>query len=353
MVEFGDASHDNIRKRARKLLFISWAKHCSRSDSIAGRLGGTSLMIYSSLWGSRYSTVLFKYLTQSLRTARVLLRYKPRTVLVMTPPVVACIPVWLYAKLTGAQYAIDAHSGAFLDRRWMSILFVHKFFSRHAKVTLVTSTFLANMVTAWGAKTQIVSDVPVCFPEPRLVKRNGHVTMTFVSTFTGDEPLENFLVAAGRAPDVQFYVTGRLEDAEPEVLKKAPGNVSFTDFLSDSDYVGLLMSSDAVICLTTEDHTMQRGAYEAVYLGKPVITSDFEILRKSFPSGSVHVTGTPEDIARGICEMKGDLRRYQREVAHLRTDKLECWRVVENTLRTLFGQKGTEASLDHIGTGQL
>src|SRR5262249_7896616 len=147
---------------------ISWAENCSRSDSIAKRLGGQSYLIYSPFWGSRYSTVAFKYLSQSLKTLKVLFRERPRTVLVMTPPVIACISVWIYSKLTGAQYAIDAHSGAFVDKRWKSTLFLHRFFSRHAAVTLVTGEFLANIIRGWGGNAKIVRDVPVCFAEPRL-----------------------------------------------------------------------------------------------------------------------------------------------------------------------------------------
>src|SRR5262245_50070784 len=83
----------------RKLLFISWAENCARSDSIARRLGGKSYLVYSPFWGSRYSTILFKYSSQSVKTLRILLRERPQVVLVMTPPVVACIVVWLYSKL--------------------------------------------------------------------------------------------------------------------------------------------------------------------------------------------------------------------------------------------------------------
>ncbi len=36
------------------LVFISWAPFCSRSDSIAARLGGRSYMVYSPEYGSRY-----------------------------------------------------------------------------------------------------------------------------------------------------------------------------------------------------------------------------------------------------------------------------------------------------------
>jgi glycosyltransferase involved in cell wall biosynthesis len=336
------------------LLFISWSQNCSRSDSIAERLGGKSFMIYSPVWGSRYSTVVFKYLSQTIKTLKILFRYRPRTVLVMTPPVIACVPVWLYAKLTGAQYGIDAHSGAFLDRRWTSTLFVHQFFSYHSVVTMVTSPFLSEIVQRCRGNTIIVSDVPICFAEPRQIELKGMVNMTFISTFTRDEPLEAFLSAASQVPDVQFYVTGRLGDANSKTLKQAPENVTFTDFLNNSDYVGLLAASDAVICLTTEDHTMQRGAYEAVYLGKPVITSKFDILRMSFPKGTVHVENNSKDIAEGIREMRDNLDRYRREVEQLRSEKLERWRQVETELNGLFGRAHDEVySEEHPGTAEL
>jgi glycosyltransferase involved in cell wall biosynthesis len=335
-------------RRRTDLVFISWGENCSRSDSIAERLGGKSFMIYSPFWGSRYSTVAFKYLSQTIKTLKILFQHRPQAVLIMTPPVIACVPVWLYAKLTGAQYAIDAHSGAFLDRRWTATLFIHKFFSRQAAVTLVTSRFLAQILLAWRGKTKIVSDVPICFAEPRHMKLKGNVNMTFISTFTRDEPLEAFLRAASQVGDVQFYVTGRLKDANPTLMERAPKNVIFTDFLSNSDYVGLLAASDAVICLTTEDHTMQRGAYEAVYLGKPVITSNFDILRESFPNGTVHVDNTPNDIAEGIRLMRDNLDRYRREVEQLRRQKLERWRQVEKDLNRIFGRTHGETGVGEV-----
>jgi glycosyltransferase involved in cell wall biosynthesis len=319
------------------LVFVSWSEDCSRSDSIAQRLGGKSFMVYSSFWGSRYSTVLFKYLSQSLKTLQLLFRHRPKIVFVMTPPVIACLPVWLYSKISGAKYCIDAHSGAFLDTRWTRLLFIHRFFSRQAAATLVTSEFLAGIVNQWKTRAVIVPDVPVCFAPPSSMKLKGKCNMVFVSTFTRDEPLEEFLRAAASIPDVQFYVTGRLKDADPAQLKQAPANVLFTDFLSKSDYTGLLLASDAVMCLTTEDHTMQRGAYEAVYLGKPVITSAFEILHTAFPKGTVHVGSTSKEIAQGIRRMKEGFSQYSSEVQELRSEKVARWRRVESQLTTLLG----------------
>jgi glycosyltransferase involved in cell wall biosynthesis len=336
----------------KEVVFITWAENCSRSDSIAARLGGASFMIYSPFWGSHYVTVVFKYLSQSLKTLKVLFRHKPGIVLVMSPPVIACLPVWLYTKLTGARYVIDAHSGAFIDKRWMWALFIHKFFSRRAAATLITNEFLENIVRRWCANAKIVSDVPICFAQPRSVELSNESNMTFVSTFTRDEPLETFLTAAGLVPTVHFYVTGPKKYADPEVLKRAPENVTFTDFLNDSDYVGLLIASDAVISLTTADHTMQRGAYEAIYLGKPVITSDFPLLRKSFHRGAVHVKNTPEAIAAGVTTMKMNLAKLQGEAGQLRLEKLKRWDAVEEEFNRFLGRKSKDIASSPQPTAQ-
>jgi hypothetical protein len=96
------------------------------------------------------------------------------------------------------------------------------------------------------------------------------------------------------------------------------------------------MASDAVICLTTADHTMQRGAYEAIYLGRPVITSNFEILRQAFSKGTVFVGNSPDEMAEGIRRMRTELDRYQREAQMLKVEKLDRWRVVEGGLRNLL-----------------
>jgi glycosyltransferase involved in cell wall biosynthesis len=322
------------------MVFISWAPFCSRSDSIASRLGGQSFMVYSPEFGSNYVTVFFKYLLQTLKTLRILFRERPKMVYVMTPPVSACVPAWIYSRLTGGSFVIDAHTGAFLDPRWKPLLFLHNWFSRAARTTIVTNEYMQGIVRNWAASATIVRDVPVCFVAPTQVKLEGGWNMTFVSTFTRDEPIELFFRAAALVPEVRFHVTGDYRRAHPRVLGAKPGNVRLTGFLPDMDYAGLLLASDAVISLTTLDHTMQRGAYEAVYLGKPVITSNFDLLRRHFYKGAVHVDNTIDDIAAGIRRMRDNLSRLRAEAEDLRRERLAEWILVEGDLRRMHTVKG-------------
>ena len=328
------------KKQRNSIVFVSWAPFCSRSDSIARHLQGQSFMIYAAFWGSHYSTILFKYLTQMIRTLWILARERPAAILVMSPPVLACVPVWLYTIFTRVRFVIDAHTAAFVDPRWTRVMFLHRFFSRRAAATIVTNSHLGNIVQGWGARATIVTDVPVYFAEPETVVLNGLVKMTLVSTFTKDEPLELFFKAAAAVPEVHFYVTGSYRKVDPILLQNKPSNVELTGFLPDAKYVGLLLSSDAIISLTTLDHTMQRGAYEAVYLGKPVITSNFKVLRESFSRGTIHVDNSEESIANGVRQMKNNLEQYQEEVLQLRSEKLRQWERRKIELREiLFSRK--------------
>ena len=55
-----------------RITYISWADACSRSDHTARELGGRSHMVYLPQLGSRPATILFKYIGQWFRNARIL-----------------------------------------------------------------------------------------------------------------------------------------------------------------------------------------------------------------------------------------------------------------------------------------
>jgi hypothetical protein len=119
--------------------------------------------------------------------------------------------------------------------------------------------------------------------------------------------------AARRLPDVVFYVTGNPNNAAPQLLAKKPHNCHLTGYLPYGQYIGLLRGSGAVIDLTTRNHTLLMGAFEAISLGTPLIVSNWPILKSYFSKGTVWVPNTVEGVAEGV-------RRAQREQAALRRD---------------------------------
>lgn len=280
----------------------------------------------------------YKYPLQFLRTVRLLRRRRPRLVFVQSPPNLAVATVAAYCALTGARYVIDAHSAALLSPLWTRPRWLNRLLFRQAAATIVTGEHFARTLEADGARAVVLRDVPTDFvksPQPDL-SEGFHVMV--VNTFSSDEPLDSVMEAAKTLSEVTFHVTGRTESAPPSVTSGAPPNVSFTGFLPDDAYYGLMDRADIVMCLTTRPHTMQRGACEALSMGRPIITSDSELLRAYFDRGTIHVDNSPSSILSAVEAMRADHPRYTREIGELRRSQVEQWRQARQRLAEVLGE---------------
>jgi glycosyltransferase involved in cell wall biosynthesis len=310
---------------APRVTYISWAENCSRSDHTARELGGRSHMVYEARFGSRASTILLKYWLQGRRTARILRDEQPGAVFVMTPPLVAALPAFWYAWRRGKQVVLDAHSAAFMHPRWRWLQWLQRWMCRRAATTLVHNDHIASLVTEAGGHATLVPDVPVIFEPRDRFPRPAGFTVAVVCSFNYDEPLPAIIDAAVELPDVRFFVTGNPRHLDQALKARMPANMTLTGFLSTEAYGGLIADADAVLTLTTRDHTMLRGAYEAIYQGTPVIVSDWPLLREAFPVGAVHVTNAPGPIAAAVRAIRGESARFRAGAADLRREKLARW----------------------------
>ena len=289
-------------------------------------------MVYLSSLGSRASTVVVKYLGQWIRTSRILAEERPDVAFVMTPPVVAALPAFWYAWRHGKKVALDAHSAAFLHPRWRHFQWLQNALCRRAVTTLVHVEHIGRIVREAGGHATLVPDVPVTFPAKEPFIRPTGFVVAVVCSFNADEPLEAILDAARMTPDVQFMMTGNPRLFPARLAASMPTNTTLTGFLSIPAYGALISGVDAVMVLTTRDHTMLRGAYEAIYQGTPIIVSNWPILRAAFPEGSAHVDNTPTQISLAVRRIQTDLELYRNGAARLRDSKLRNWNGVRRTI---------------------
>lgn len=324
-----------------RITYISWAAHCSRSDHTARELGGTSHLVYWESLGSRPLTVWLKYLGQAVRTWRILAADRPAAVFVMTPPVFAPLVAWAYCATHRCRLVIDAHTAAFLHPRWRHFQGLQFWLARRATTTIVHNDHLREIIERHGGHATVVADIPVRFDAAGEYPLAPGFNVAVVCSFNPDEPTAVMLEAASRLPDVQFHVTGNPKALDPRLARSLPGNVRLTGFLSDAAYGTLVSTADAVMTLTTRDHTMLRGAWEAVYQATPVIISNWPILRQSFDEGAVHVDNSPDDIVRAVNELRQHPQRYREGALRLRARKKQRW---ESTREALLARiSGTPA----------
>ncbi len=309
-------------EQSTKKVFISWAKTMPRTKGIATALRAHDYYI-ERLKGSMSPLLPLRYALQARETISILRHERPQVILASNPPIFLPLIACLVARKLNAAFVMDSHTGAF-DGRWAYFLPVHRFLSRCAAATIVTNEPLRAQVASWGAPAFILEDrVPDLLIKP--VPQNQHFSVAMVSSFAKDEPLDAVLAAAAGLPDYRFFVTGRATAHMAGMVASAPDNVTFTGFLPRSEYVDLLNRADAVMVLVKRDLTLLCGAYEAVAVEKPLITSDWPVLRNYFSHGALYVDNSPRSIREAVVEAAGKARQLTQEIRSLKHTLRRNW----------------------------
>ncbi len=315
---------------------IAWAPYSRRSEVFARELNAPLHCIhYLKFQAPPYAP--FKYILQTARTLQTLFKQRPGVVFVQNPPFVSGLAVSLYCRAAGARYVLDHHSAAFAPI-WNWAQPIQKRLARQAAANIVTNQHWADIIRSWKAPALVMGDPFADLPPgEQFPVASGSTTLAFIQTFAPDEPLDAVLEAAAGLPDVHLYVTGDTSRKPTSFFEGKPGNVTYTGFLPDSQYTGLLRAVDAILVLTTRDHTLQLGGCEAVSAGRPLIVSDWPFLRQFFSKGAVYVENSPESICQGICEMQRRKAQLRHEIVALRAEARQEWQARLAELKALAG----------------
>jgi glycosyltransferase involved in cell wall biosynthesis len=306
-------------------MLIAWAPYSRRSEMFSKILGGRLHCIHYLRFQSPLHAPL-KYVLQAIRTLQVLFAERPQVVHVQNPPFVCGLVVYAYSRIRGTRFVFDHHSAAFAQT-WRWALPIQRFLARRAITNIVTNTHWADIVSAWGAHALVMGDPFLELPpgEPFAVQSGFNVA--FIGTFAPDEPLDAVVEAARQLPQVHIYITGNASRKPKSFFDGLPVNVTCTGFLPDAQYIGLLNAVDAVMVLTTRNHTLQLGGCEAVSAGQPLITSDWPYLQSFFPDGTIHVANTPEGIRTGVLMAQKEHGRLKEEMVRFREVGRQQWNI--------------------------
>ncbi len=276
-----------------------------------------------------------RYPKSIVRTLRLLARERPKTLVVQNPSMILATLAVLWGCVTDTFVVVDRHTTFLLNRKypltpWL-VLFrtLNRFTLRFADVTVVTNNYLADLVKASGGTPYVLPDklpsLSGCRDDPYPVEHEGR-NVLLISSFAPDEPIEEVFGGLSLMSDqhVHVYVSGSLKNAPGELREKAPANVTFTDYLPDADFNRLLCTVDVVAVLTTADHTMLCGCYEAVAAGRPLVTSDKKVLREYF-KGAFFVDNTPAAIADVLARPDPELDACRTRMASLKTEIERSW----------------------------
>jgi hypothetical protein len=313
-----------------KALFLVWgAPHGSqRSELIAKSLGMDLKHIYIIARQGRF-VAAFKYVYQFFATLVFLVGKRYRLIIIQDPPIFAALPVYLYSLVTSTWFVIDAHTPPLLSPIWAWTLPLHRFLSRRAITTVVTNDYLKKLVEMWNANSFVLEDPPIdiqVLDLPALVPDALNVVM--VSSASPDEPVQEVLQAARGLPSVHFHITGDYARLRPRVLENVRDG-----------FFPLLAAADVIMDLCVEEYQFLSGANEALWLGKPLITSTGPVLEQYFCQGTIHINSTPEEIQQAVKDIRDHLAEFQTEMQALQDIRRPEWWSKADNLVQLIQQK--------------
>ncbi|MHB1889362.1 MAG: glycosyltransferase [Acidimicrobiales bacterium] len=312
----GGHHHGHRREARPEVAFISWGAVGGRAIEIAGVLGGEARCFFAPGPEPRPSAPV-RYVLSAIGTAAYLIRRRPRSLIITTPPIVAGLMALCWCRLARVPLVVDAHPGAFGaqgDRVSERLGWLHRRVVARAGLTLVAAPAWQRMVECWGGRALVFHEAPSGWEGARPPSRSAagdRLKVLYVGRFARDEPIEAVIDAARCVPDCDVLVTGE-RSACPDSLRDAlPPNVRFVGFLEAGAYRRAVLESDGVLALTTEESSVMRAACEAIFACRPLVCSDWPIARELFPY-ALHVRNDAEAIAAGL----GRLARRYDEAAH-------------------------------------
>lgn len=345
-----------LPSRGIKAVYLIWgAPYGSHRSRLMGEQLGTDVYyVYATPKQGCYIAP-FKYFLQTIMTSALLLRHPYQLIFVQDPPIFAVLPVYFCCLFSKARFIIDSHTDALQASWWRWTLPLHRYLERRAITTVVTNDQLRETIEGWGAHSLTLEDPPAEFRISKSITLpKSTLNLVMVSTADYDEPIREVVEAARRLQDIDFYITGNFAHSRHHqgVVESAPQNVHFTGYLHE-DYFALLDAADVIMCLTTEDNTFLSGNNEALWLGKPLITSDWPLLRRYFSRGTIHVDNSVEQIYQSVLQVHKHLSEYQEEMVLLQAERRRGWWARVDQLLNLIQNSGPAGSARLAGHGKV
>lgn len=319
----------------KKTVFLVWASYHRRSELLAEHFGAKIFYITYGKRGNVIDTIA-KYPLQALFTWRILSVEKPDLIFVQNPPIFCAMVAYLFGLCYGSKYIIDSHTGAFLTPLWRKFLWLNRWLSRRALMTIVHNKSQEITISNWKCPYCVIGFIPGKYPEGEQFLFDGKFNVAVISTYGDDEPLVKIFEAADYLSDVDFYITGTPKKNLRSILTQKPDNCHLTGYLTYDKYIGLLRGADVVMDLTTRDQTLLMGGFEAVSLGKPLIVSEWPVLKDYFFAGTVFVPNTVQGISKGVRQAQHDLLAMERDVEYLRDLLQQEWEKQFKGLKNYF-----------------
>jgi hypothetical protein len=303
-----------------KTIWITWEVH-TRSRSISKILNLKLIELISN------KNRFIKYITLSYKTISALKQHSPKVLIIQNPSIVLSYLTLVLKPFFKYKLIMDCHNAAIFpcEGKFYLLNIIARFLISKADFVIVTNTELANIVKKLNGSPITLNDpIPVFQYEKKSKPTNHKFKITLICTWAADEPVAEFLKAACKIENAEFYVTGKVKNQN---FPQKYSHVNFPGFLSRDEYIKLIASSDLIVDLTTRENCLVCGGYEGVGVEVPLLLSKTESLQATFDYGVVFCENTESEITIGLQTAIESSEFYQEEIQKMKTIHMKRWEV--------------------------
>ena len=321
-------------------IWIAWENQI-RNKTLSRRLG-VELHVLSSK-----RTRLMRYAVCVPKSAMLIWRCRPSVVFAPNPSIVLTYLLMLLKYVFRYRFVTDAHYAGIVaphgNKLFQKAL---DFCNRQADLVIVTNEEHGKHVEAVGGRALVCEDpLPDITRYARTVSEQSKKVF-FICSFDIDEPYANAFQAAKilQEEGYVFWVSGNF--SKVGIVPAEWPHVKFLGYVPEADFYSHLAESQVVVDLTIQENCLLCGAYEAMVLDKPLVTSKTSALQRYFTGGTVFVDHKAESIVDGVrfaYEKRGELKvqiaKWKSQVVTDNAGKIETIRAMLNLVQQETGYR--------------
>lgn len=335
----------------KKSLVIAWASHSVRAEKIAYSLN--SKIFINGHRSKKKILSLVKYISLSIDTLKLLHREDPDLIICQIPPIFLAYSILVYKFLMFShkpEIILDLHTASFC-KPWTYFGFMNKFLYKISKQLIITNKQLLTEIDPKYkdkililedavydiSNTQIKTANVSLLPYSNNCNNDEQFKVGIICSFAPDEPISEIITSVKQIPEIKFFITGDHNRINNQISNDFTiENLHFTGFLKYDDYIRLISSMNILIVLTTRNKTLLSGCSEAIMLEKPLITSNFEVLQKSYSKGTVFVDNSADQIVSAILKVQKNYLKLKQEIKDLKEEKEKEWNKKINVIKAII-----------------
>lgn len=311
----------------KNIVWIAWERH-RRTVEICD-----ALHIKLKILESRQKRYI-KHPLFTIATILMIIEQKPDILIIQNPSILLTLLSCLMKKIFKYKLVVDTHNAGLLPENDMVKVAtkLNRFIHGLSDITIITNKYLSQYISGNADYFILPDKVPDKTDKYDRTSLAGARNVVCVCTYGDDEPYEEMIEAAcGLPKDVVSYFTGNSRKLCKDI-KRVSENVVFTDYLTDGDYWSLLKSADLIIDLTTRDHCLVCGAYEATAVGVPLLLSETDALRETFSRGAVFTGNTAAEIKNNVIYALDNIKKLKAEIVEQKHKMNDDWRGMSSQL---------------------